>query len=850
MPFTSALGCGSVLDRAKRRAANGVAIGLLLLLVPMLGVALPTAAVAASKVVKPAPVAQAPVVAPVAMPGTRDEHMVVEADQAIYDDKADTVTVTGNVHIYYKSTTLLARKVTYQRTTRKVIAEEDVRLIDKDGNVMTSPRLDVSEGFVDGFVDSLRIDTIDRSRFAAQSATRTGGDVTVFEKGVYSACQTCVNEPQKPPFWQIKAAKIIHKQGEKTVYYEDARLEMLGVPIAWVPWFQHPDPSEKRKTGFLLPRVIFSNKAGFGVQVPFFWAPVADWDATLMPTMMSRQGLLGDVEIRHRFDGGTGLVRANGINQSDPSAYADTSGDRKFRGSFYTKADFTINQMWTWGFEGTAITDRHFLTDYKLNQSNADYSQTTVYLAGQSLASRFEARFYKFTVLNDDFGYDIAGNKLLWKSGTELQDKQPVVHPVIDYDVVAENPVLGGELSGKLNFTSLSRSRSDIDTVGRIYGLAGTFSRVSGIVAWRRQFIDDFGQVITPFASLRGDLFWDKNTDPNLAYLGTSRTYGRVTPTIGAEYRYPFIVTSPIGSHVFEPIAQIVVRPNEQWIGRVANEDAQSLVFDDTTLFRADKFSGWDRAEGGTRLNAGGQYTFQSPNGSSISTLFGRSFLLAGSNSFGSPTYADLLREARAGRAIPITAFGSGLETGASDWVGRVTIDSNAGFRIGAQARFDADSFALARADVQAIGTSGPLTTSLGWSYAKTPKAVYDVLTAYAASGNFSGCADSNKTACATAVRDAIKSERSELQTALNLRVAPAWRLFGALRWDLKDRYISGDHLGVGYDNDSFSVSVSYSESTYQTVSASTISSVHDQTYYLRFGFRTLGDGQMSNSLR
>ena len=53
-----------------------------------------------------------------------------------------------------------------------------------------------------------------------------------FEKGVYSACQTCVNEPNKPPFWQIKAARIIHDQQAKTVTYEDARLEMLGNRIA------------------------------------------------------------------------------------------------------------------------------------------------------------------------------------------------------------------------------------------------------------------------------------------------------------------------------------------------------------------------------------------------------------------------------------------------------------------------------------------------------------------------------------------------------------------------------------------------------------------------------------------
>ena len=56
---------------------------------------------------------------------------------------------------------------------------------------------------------------------------------------------------------------------------------------------------------------------------------------------------------------------------------------------------------------------------------------------------------------------------------------------------------------------------------------------------------------------------------------------------------------------------------------------------------------------------------------------------------------------------------------------------------------------------------------------------------------------------------------------------------------------MSGDNAGVGYDNDSFSISLSYNETSY----TSTAGNVHDQTVYLRFGFRTLGDGQLSNSL-
>lgn len=767
-----------------------------------------------------------------ATPATAPDHMVLEANQVVYDDHANTVTAVGGVTIYYKGNTLIARKVTYERANGEVIAEGDVRLTDKDGNVMTSPKLDVTQGFTDGFVESLRIESIDRSRFAAESATRRNGVTTVFEKGVYSACQTCVNEPEKPPFWQIKAVRIIHDQQEKTVTYEDAKLEMLGVPIAYVPFFQHPDPSEKRKTGFLLPRVIDSNTLGLGVQVPFYWAPVADWDATLSPVAMSRQGLLADVEVRHRFDAGMVTVHAYGINQIQRQAFVGTTGDRKWRGAFNSTGTFTLNENWNWGWNQTIVTDRRFLSDYHLTSN--DNGISTVFLTGQGLKNYFEARLYKFNVTTDDNPYDRAGNLMLWGAGARLQDKQTVVHPVIDYDFVGEQAVAGGEVSGHTNFTSLSRTSTDIDTYGRVYGIAGTFSRVSGILSWRRQFIDDYGQVFTPSASLRGDVFLSETRDKGMVSYVQDGTLGRVMPTLGLDYAYPFIASTMIGAHTFEPLAQLLVRPNEQWTGKLPNEDAQSVVFDDTTLFRADKFSGWDRAEGGTRLNLGGRYTFQGVGGGTVSTLFGRSVLLAGTNSFAYPSYDALIRQAQLGRPVPITAFGSGLEDNVSDWVGRVALDSSNGFRVSAQGRFG-DDLRLNRADVQASGTSGPLSASVTWAYQRTPQVAYDLLRAYRDAG-YAG---------AQAILDALRNERSEIQTASNLRLTPNWRLFGGVRYDLKDSYLSGDNAGIGYDNDSFSISLSYNESSYST----TEKNIRDQTVYLRFGFRTLGDGQLSNSL-
>ena len=105
-------------------------------------------------------------------------------------------------------------------------------------------------------------------------------------------------------------------------------------------------------------------------------------------------------------------------------------------------------------------------------------------------------------------------------------------------------------------------------------------------------------------------------------------------PTVGLEYRYPFINVQPWGTTTIEPIAQVIIRPNEPYAGKLPNEDAQSLNFDTTNLFSVDKFSGYDRVEGGGRANVGVQATTQFDRGGTVTAVFGQSYQLFGLNSF------------------------------------------------------------------------------------------------------------------------------------------------------------------------------------------------------------------------
>jgi len=176
--------------------------------------------------------------------GQKDQ-MVVRATEMHYDYTNERVAAIGNVQIYYSGSTLEADNVIYDQKTKRLHAQGNVRLTEADGKVLYGETLDLSDDFRDGFVDSLRIDGPEQTRFAASRGERTSGDVTVFQNGVYTACEACKEDPQKPPKWQIKAARIIHDQGEKMMYFEDARFELFGVPLAYMPYFSAPDPTAR-----------------------------------------------------------------------------------------------------------------------------------------------------------------------------------------------------------------------------------------------------------------------------------------------------------------------------------------------------------------------------------------------------------------------------------------------------------------------------------------------------------------------------------------------------------------------------------------------------------------------------
>ena len=113
-------------------------------------------------------------------------------------------------------------------------------------------------------------------------------EIIEITKGVFTNCKS----REGCPPWQLSAKKIKHDKEKKTVYYDDAVLKVYDVPVAYFPKFFHPDPTVKRKSGFLTPSVKSSKNLGNYLNTPYFLAIADNKDATFNPRFYNDKVLL------------------------------------------------------------------------------------------------------------------------------------------------------------------------------------------------------------------------------------------------------------------------------------------------------------------------------------------------------------------------------------------------------------------------------------------------------------------------------------------------------------------------------------------------------------------------------
>jgi len=535
-----------------------------------------------------------------------DQPVALIADRVSYDTETGRLMASGNVEVYYGERTLTARAITYDSRTERIEAVGPLVLRDPSGATVFADAADLDAQLRDGLVRGAKSVIGRHTRLSAVEARRIDGRYNTLSKAVYSPCKVC--EAQPTPLWRIRARRIIHDEEARQIHYENAWFEVFGVPVAWTPYFRHPDPTVDRASGFLTPVFESSDNYGLGVKTPYYWVIDERSDLTVTPFITTEENVIGQIEYRRAFE--TGRLRLAGS-----LAYNDFTGESKLHGHIDTQGLFRLSDKTRWGWDIKTSSDDAFLRFFDI--TNEDRLTSEVFLWRYERDGFFDLRGVRFQSLRDD----------------EPAGQIPLALPTFEARKEFREPLLEGDLALFASTQALFRN-TGVNT-----------ARLSLGADWEREVILPIGLALRGFAELRGDLFFTGSAGG----VGQTEEF-RLAPLAGIELRYPLIAETAGGLvQIVEPIAQAIVAPYGGNGPEIPNEDSRNNEFDELNLFDENHFAGTDGFEEGPRLNLGLRYELFTNFGLRLDATAGRVLRLRDADEF---------------------SAGSGLAGSESDWVG------------------------------------------------------------------------------------------------------------------------------------------------------------------------------------
>ncbi len=296
----------------------------------------------------------------------KTKNIKINFDKSIYNQKNSTLVAEGNIKIneFNKKIYIETQKIFYDKkknfinsTTKTLLKDNlqnsysvtsfnfdieksilklnDLEFIDKEQNILKTEIAFMNTKSGKLFGKDISIDLNDAS-FNKENEPRLKGnslindkDTTEITKGIFTSCK---KRDGCPP-WKITAKKITHDKKKKEIVYDNAFLELYDVPIVYFPKFFHPDPTVKRRSGFLAPSINNSSNLGNYVNTPFFYAIAENKDMTFSPRLYPDEKILLQTEFRQ--------VNLKSNHIADFSFFGDKNKSSK--NHFFYKYDNNLN---------------------------------------------------------------------------------------------------------------------------------------------------------------------------------------------------------------------------------------------------------------------------------------------------------------------------------------------------------------------------------------------------------------------------------------------------------------------------------------------------------------------------
>lgn len=609
-------------------------------------------------------IAQTPSTEPIT--AAPSENVLLEADEVLNDDAGRTVTAQGDVQVRYQGRTLRADQLVYNLDTGVIRAIGNVQIVLEDGSVTYADAVEADEAMNVGAANELRARLGEGSTLAARAAVRRGEGASELQHVIYTSCPVCETGDQ-PPTWSLRARRAVQNRDTRTISYQGAVLEVVGIPVLYLPFIAHPDPSVGRASGFLPPNIGRNRRLGTFYSQPYYWAISDSQDLTATLRLHGNVNPLAGLDYRKRFWSGDLSIDTTFTQEELFNGDGERFGEDLFRYSVFANGEFRVNEDWMWGFGVENAYDDEYLRRYDIDGAGERRGPyigrdtrliSQVYAIGQDRNFYSSIAFVNFQGLRED-------------DNSELL---PLILPYAQTEHVLQDPVFGGQIRLNANLAALRR---DDDGVGPFQGNDG---RLSLGASWRRDAIFGPGMVFSPFAEARGDVFSVETSENEY------ETFTRGLGLAGAEISWPFMRPGERFDMIVEPVVMAAVATQDADDPRIVNEDSLAFELDDTNLFRPNAAPNYDLWEPGPRVSVGVRATARAHTGESASIIVGRRW-----------------REEQA----PGFTEANNLASETSDWVAAGQVDLGRNFAAEGRIRLEDETLEVQRVDARVRGAVG-----------------------------------------------------------------------------------------------------------------------------------------------
>ena len=388
---------------------------------------------------------------------------------------------------------------------------------------------------------------------------------SIIKKGVFT---TCKKRDDCPP-WELSAEEILHDKKTQIISYKNAWLKVYDKPVVYFPKFFHPDPTVKRKSGFLIPTLKSSPNADNFLSLPYFHVISSNKDLTFTPRLYSDNKILFQSEYRQE-NSDSSLI-------SDFSIFKEKDAGSKnhFFYNFSKKFDFL-------NFDNS-------LFNFKLEKTSND-----TYLKANKINSPI---INSYDVLENNFQVELSKEDLsidtefiAYESlDKDKSDRYEFILPKLD---ISKKIVNNSDLDGEFNFNSSNLIKNYQTNIFEKININNLIFNSNPKIT-NLGFYNNYDFIIK---NVNSDSQNSKNYKENENYY--------LSGLFQFNSSFPLIKEMDNQQNVLKPKISLKIAPND-----TKNLRSDTNRLDVNNLFNLDRVASNDTLEGGVSLAYGNDFT-------------------------------------------------------------------------------------------------------------------------------------------------------------------------------------------------------------------------------------------------